>query len=212
MKRQIGRLKRAPRRLLRLIQLAWLTVGWKFVRLGNPSTTKLNLGCGDVHIPNYLNLDVVRTKAVDFVADISELSFLESGMYEEIRLDAVFEHLYRWQQLPFLKSAYRALKPGGKIILNWLPDFDTLISAYQNKTPGIKRPVFDLYEVYRFTHGDPTPLNGPQQIHKDIFTAQSITKLLQEADFSDIEVKNVRYRDEKVPVNMNIIAWRDSIG
>jgi predicted SAM-dependent methyltransferase len=212
MKRQIGRLRRVPRKLLRLIQITWLKVGWKFVRLGSSSITKLNLGCGNVHLPNYLNLDIVRTKAVDFVADISDISFLESGLYEEIRLDAVFEHLYRWQQLPFLKSAYKALKPGGKIVLNWLPDFDTLICSYQNKIPGIKSEMFDLYEVYRFTHGDPTPLNGPQQIHKDIFTAQSITKLLQEAGFSDIDVKNVRYEEENVPVNLNIIARRGSGG
>ncbi|MFM8558406.1 MAG: hypothetical protein ACKOC6_02165, partial [bacterium] len=37
---------------------------------------------------------------------------------------------------------------------------------------GLLGPVFDLDEVYRFTHGDPVAWNAPEQLHKDVFSAE----------------------------------------
>ncbi len=197
----LGQLSLSCRRKIR----SWR---WRHLRRGKSGVARLNLGCGNSALEDYINIDVVPSQATDFVADISDLAFLESAFWEEIRLDAVFEHLWRWQQLPFLQHVWRALQPGGLLVINWLPDFEVITRAWQQEQPGLKGPVFDLYHVYRFTHGDPQPNNGVHQVHKDLFTEESLAELLRTAGFSRFRIQHVCYRDEYLPLNMKVEAWK----
>lgn len=194
--------------VIQFIKSAVRCLLWKAVRIRKPTVNKLNLGCGNVALEGYINIDVVPSKATDFVMDISDLSFLECNTYEEIRLDAAFEHLWRWQQRPFLCWCYRALKLEGILVINWLPDFERIVEAWQHKECGLKGPEFNLYEVYRFTHGDPQSFNAFTQIHKDIFTRESIRHLLEDVGFQTIEIQNVCYGTEHIPLNMRVRAWK----
>ncbi|MDP8223606.1 MAG: hypothetical protein P9L99_09620 [Candidatus Lernaella stagnicola] len=197
---------RIVRRALAALKRAWTGLRYRRIRRRFHGVRKLNLGCGGARFEGYFNVDIVPTVATDFVADIGDPYWLESDHFEEIRLDAVFEHLYRWQQKDFLAHVHRALQPGGRLVINWLPDFDVLIEAYRDKKPGIVGSTFDLFEVYRFSHGDPQPHNSPQQLHKDLFTRDSILALLQEVGFEKIEVAHAAYKDETVALNMNVVA------
>ena len=125
--------------------------------------------------------------------DIAEsLDLIPSGIAAEIRLENVFEHLYRYQQNNALEQFKRILKKDGCLIIKWLPDFDNIIGAYLKKENGIVGETFDLFNVYRLTHGDPLPRNSPQQIHKDIFTKETIKTLLENNGFMIEEIKNER--------------------
>ena len=63
--------------------------------------------------------------------DIAEsLDLIPSGIAAEIRLENVFEHLYRYQQNNALEQFKRILKKDGCLIIKWLPDFDNTIGAY----------------------------------------------------------------------------------
>jgi len=86
------------------------------------------------------------------------------------------------------------LRPGGKLVIRYVPDFDYVARAYVEKQPGETNPTFDLYEVYRYTHGDPVPWNAPEQIHRDVFTRSSLEADLRDTGFEAVSVSNVSYR------------------
>jgi predicted SAM-dependent methyltransferase len=170
------------------------------------SPTRLHLGCGNVRLEGYVNVDIVPTPATDLTADIAQLSEFADCSVEEIRLEAVLEHLYRHQRKAALREWYRILQPGGWLIIAYVPDFDVLVDAYIHRRPGIDHEVFDLDEAYRYTHGDPAPWNAPEQIHKDLFTRESLARDLAEAGFEAAQIENVRYRDEPIALNLNVTA------
>ena len=147
---------------------------------------KLHIGCGDKKLINYVNIDIVPTEATDVVMDISKgLAQIPSHIASEVRLENVFEHFYRYDQEGILKQFHRILKKDGNLVIMWLPDFDAMIEAYRKKEKvGFKGGVFDLYNVYRYTHGDPVRRNSPAQLHKDIFSKYSISALLENTGFS----------------------------
>jgi|GEM_PF-1810044 len=189
----------------------WLTRWrWRAFRLSTRDKKRLNLGCGQQSLDGYINIDIARSPAVDFRVDISDLSFLENNAYEEVRLDAVFEHLWMWGQVDFLNNVHRSLAPGGLLRLNWLPDFRAIVEAWQTDSPGIVGDTFDLYHVYRYTHGDPAPQNAHAQIHKCIFTRESIVELLEQAGFVHVQVENKCYPGETLAINLCVEAMKKS--
>ncbi|MGK9477098.1 methyltransferase domain-containing protein [Melioribacter sp. OK-6-Me] len=166
---------------------------------------KLHLGCGDKILDDYINIDLYNNNA-ELKLDITNLDYFKDDSVDEIFMNAVFEHLYTFEQIPALKEWRRILKPGGKLIINSIPDFDIVVDAYVNKKPGNVSEVFNLYEVSRYTHGEYNSGNKLGQIHKDIFTKEKIIQLLKDTGFDVISIKNVNWEDEPIPCNINVIA------
>jgi len=168
---------------------------------------RLHLGCGDKKFNGYVNIDIVPTEGTDVVMNISkDLHLIPPNIASEIRLDGVFEHLYRYDQNSTLQDFHRILKKGGKLCINHLPDFDTIIKAYLNKEKGIVGEVFDLFNVYRYTHGEPKPENSPQQLHKDLFTKDTIRDLLESQGFQIEILENRVFSGEEIPIGISIEA------
>lgn len=173
---------------------------------------KLHLGCGDKRLEGYVNIDVVPTEGSDVVMDVSkELYLIPSNIASEIRLEGVFEHFYRYAQHIILKHFHRILKKEGRLIIMWLPDFDAIIESYLKKEAGIVGKEFDLFNVYRYTHGDPIPKNSPHQLHKDIFTKNSIRHLLESHGFYIKELENKIFPGEKLAISINITAVKNEM-
>ena len=89
---------------------------------------RLHLGCGEVYLPGYLNIDfppakhtVQRTSKADFYADITELSYPRESI-AEIRLHHVFEHFSRATALRLLIQWYLWLEERGRLVIE-TPDF-----------------------------------------------------------------------------------------
>ncbi len=169
---------------------------------------RLNLGCGEKPLAGYLNVDIVPAPGVDLVGTVCALPMLPDGCAVEVRMDAVFEHLYRWERPAALAEWRRLLAPEGRLCINWLPDFDLVIAKYLAQAPGLVGPVFDREHVYRFTHGLPTPLNSPHQLHKDIFTRDSVQAELEAAGFAIESLRQDCFEDEPYPVGMNVVALK----
>ncbi|MFC1631552.1 methyltransferase domain-containing protein [Candidatus Omnitrophota bacterium] len=168
---------------------------------------KLHIGCGDKKRPGYLNIDIVPTEATDVVIDVAQgLSAIPDNIASEIRLESVFEHFYRYDQEQILREFRRILKKDGKLVILWLPDFDAIIQAYQQKQPGVVGEIFDLFNIYRYTHGDPVPRNSPQQLHKDIFTRETIKPLLENQGFYIETLENAAFPREQLAIGINITA------
>lgn len=171
----------------------------------NNTDIKLHLGCGDKIFPDYVNIDLYSQKA-DLNLDIVDLSYFDDSTVSEIFMNAVFEHIYDFQQIPALIEWRRVLKPGGKLIINSIPDFDIYAKAYFEGAPGNTQKTFDLYEVSRYTHGEYKEENRFGQIHKDIFTKDKVRKLLTDAGFQISKLENVHWETEPVPCNINLVA------
>lgn len=169
---------------------------------------RLNLGCGEKPYPGYLNIDAVALPGVDLVATADRLPMLPDGCACEIRLEAVFEHLYRWERPDALAEWHRLLSPGGRLRIDWIPDFEAIARLYLARAPGLLGPVFDLEHVYRYTHGLPTPFNAPHQLHKDVFTEESVRAELDAAGFVVDSIDRACFEDEVHAINLNVRATR----
>jgi len=93
------------------------------------SRLRLHLGCGELYLPGYLNVDlpsrehtVQRTSVADLYADIARLSFAQMSI-AEIRLHHVLEHFDRVTAIRLLIQWYLWLEEGGKLVIE-TPDFE----------------------------------------------------------------------------------------
>ena len=89
---------------------------------------KLHLGCGNVYLNGYVNIDLPFSKylddkkiRVDLEADITKLNYPTESI-DEIRSHHVFEHFDRITSLCLLIKWYDWLKIGGMLIIE-TPDF-----------------------------------------------------------------------------------------
>lgn len=167
---------------------------------------RLHLGCGNVRREGWVNIDLVPTPATDLVGDVTRLPDFADGSVEEIRMEAVYEHLFRHERLAALREWHRVLAPGGLLHIAFIPDFDVIAEHYVNRRAGVTGPVFSLEEVYRYTHGDPVAWNAAEQLHKDVFTRESVTAEMVTAGFEQVACENVCYRDESIALNLNVTA------
>jgi len=168
---------------------------------------KLHLCCGGKKYAGYINVDIVPLEGTDAIMNIPQDLFLvSSGVVSEILIENGFEHFYRYQQDDFLKECYRILVKGGRFIIRGIPDFDLIADAYLNKRQGNVSETFDLHEVYRLTHGDPVPRNSPHQLHKDIFTKDSIVELLKRHRFIIEKIQDKVFPGENISVGFDVVT------
>ncbi|MDP8230527.1 MAG: hypothetical protein P9L93_05435 [Candidatus Gorgyraea atricola] len=168
---------------------------------------KLHLCCGGNKYQGYINVDIVPLEGTDALMNIPQDLFLVSpNSASEILIESGFEHFYRYQQDDFLKECYRILVDKGRLAMKNIPDFDLIADAYLGKKQGNISPIFDLYEVYRLTHGAPEPRNSPHQLHKDIFTKGSVRELLERNKFKIQEMRDTIFRGENTAASFDVVA------
>jgi SAM-dependent methyltransferase len=173
-----------------------------------PVPTRLHLGCGNKRLEGYVNVDIVPSLATDLVTNIRSLPMFADETVEEVRLSAVYEHLYRGERLEAIREWHRVLRPGGTLVLSYIPDFDVIARAFLERRPGILHPIFNLDEVFLYSHGGYHPHHAPEQLHKDLFTRESVTHELEAAGYELASVDNVCFEDEPIPLNLNVIACK----
>jgi predicted SAM-dependent methyltransferase len=173
---------------------------------------ELHLGCGDKHFPGMLNCEFRATKAADLVMDCGNLSKLCDGSVDRIFSHAFFEHLYKRQQVPLLRDCFRVLREGGVVVFLGIPDMQEIAGHYLSKSRGIVSEIFDLYHVYRYTHGDPemAPHYWTEQLHKSIFDKDYLKYLLCAAGFKHNIIFNYCYPGESIAINIGFIGYKSS--
>jgi predicted SAM-dependent methyltransferase len=166
---------------------------------------RYHLGCGGRRLDGYTNVDVVQTPAVDLVADLSRPEFPEPG--DAFFSHAFFEHLRRDSRIPHLRAVRRAATDDGFACYLGLPDFRRIAELYLERGPGAVGPVFDLYNVYRYTHGDPEMNPDPvwdAQLHKSLFDVDEVGRLLRDAGWSSYVVFRYVFPSEAPVLNLNL--------
>jgi hypothetical protein len=125
---------------------------------------KLHLGCGDVRLPGYVNVDLpseqrplLKRPNVDLEADVRDLC-LGPETVEEVRLHHVFEHFDRVTALRLLITWYAWLEDGGRLVIE-TPDFEKQIrvlskSRSLGKRARSLRHIFGSHEAEWACHKD----------------------------------------------------------
>lgn len=138
---------------------------------------RLNVGCGQLPLPDYVNVDLRELPGVDVVAEATDLPF-GPGEALEIRSSHLLEHFPREQLLRQVLPHWRAiLKPGG-LLRSITPDAEAMIAAYGQGA----FPYEDLREV---TFGSQ---DYAGDFHYNMFTPESLCRTLSEAGFASPEV------------------------
>lgn len=172
---------------------------------------RIHLGCDTVKLDGLINVDVRPTSATDIVRDCGDIAIFPENSVDLVFSHAFFEHLYRAQQIPLLADIRRALKPSGVVYFCGIPDFEVIARCYLDRMQGNISPVFDLFEVYRYTHGDPEqhPTWWTEQLHKALFDHHEMRRILLSAGFANPTIFRYAYHDEPHAMNLGFIAAKD---
>lgn len=140
---------------------------------------KLHLGCGNIGIPEYCNVDVMHTIGVDIVDDIRALKKFPAGSASEIYACHVLEHFSHDEIIPILKRWFEVLAPGGVIRIS-VPDLDRIVKIYADNpkhfnTPGNSPWVGLIYG------GQSTPYD----YHKTGFNFCWLSNLMRQCGFEN---------------------------
>lgn len=91
---------------------------------------KLHLGCGNVFLPGYLNVDITTSfrglDEPDFTSDVRHMPDLESHSFDEVYASHVLEHIEFSDVVLTLTEWRRLLRPAGILRLA-VPDLDAEI-------------------------------------------------------------------------------------
>lgn len=126
---------------------------------------KLHLGCGQVYLEGYTNIDYPLSKhtaqltsVADEFADLTKLNYKPDSI-SEVRLHHVFEHFPRTQAIALLASWHSWLKKGGKLHIE-VPDFESTAHLVLNPRTSAKdrkvatRHIFGSNEAAWAVHYD----------------------------------------------------------
>lgn len=162
---------------------------------GPARLVRLNLGCGDKILPDYVNVDVVESRAgrtPDILCDLHQLSVFEDNYADEILSVHVIEHFWRWEVEDILREWLRVLKPGGKLIL----ECPNLLSACEEflKDPDLRsRQTQEGQRTMWVFYGDPS-WKDPYMIHRWGYTPDSLKALLLSVGLNDVRQEPAEYK------------------
>jgi predicted SAM-dependent methyltransferase len=105
----------------------------------NLNLEKLHVGCGNVHLNDWCNVDVLATGSTDLVCDITTLKDLPNSCVSQIYSCHVLEHFSTSMISEILINWYRVLKPGAELRIS-VPDLDAITKIYQTNLDHFQIP------------------------------------------------------------------------
>lgn len=162
---------------------------------------KLHLGCGQVYLDEYVNIDyplsehTVQEKSVaDEFKDLQSLKY-KAGSIEEVRNHHVFEHFPRHIALALFASWHIWLKRGGVVHIE-VPDFDKSSEIVFNP----KSSKHDKGIALRHIFGS----NEAQwAVHYDGWTKNRLEEMAKLFAYKNIKIKQTSYLATR---NITLIA------
>ena len=165
------------RRIKSAIRQMVLKGKWLLLRPKLPLATEegycIHIGCGEIVLPNYINIDARPLSHVHFISkNISRLPFLKNNSAQVIYACHVIEHLPTAVVPKALAEYFRILKPGGILRLS-VPDLDRLMEIYQKEGKTIEaiQPILMGGQDYLYN------------FHQSVFNRAYLEKLLFDAGF-----------------------------
>jgi predicted SAM-dependent methyltransferase len=136
---------------------------------------KLHLGCGDVNLQGWINIDARPASHVDLCVKDFALDDFTDGCVEKIYLCHVLEHFSLTEARRLLNIFRRKLRPEGLLLIS-VPSFDVLVKIY--------RTTNDISSIQ-------TALMGGQDYsynyHKTAFDEALLSNLSIASGFKDVK-------------------------
>ena len=141
----------------------------------------LHLGCGEVRMDGFINVDFLKTSATDVIEDVTKLESFEDNSVSLIYACQILEHFSHDEVPQILRRWFEVLAPGGVIRIS-VPDLDRIVQIYlknwdhfhrDNNAPWIGLIYGGQKDQYDF--------------HKTGFNAFWLGKLLSDAGFSNMQ-------------------------
>ncbi len=143
---------------------------------------RLHLGCGQVYLDGYINIDypkqnhtVQDTQLADKFADITKLRYKKNRV-EEVRLHHVYEHFPRAQAIALIQCWNSWLMTGGSIIIE-VPDFEKMIKYIVNPISSKKIKYVASRHIFGSQEAD-------WALHYDGWTKNRLIEIANLAGFS----------------------------
>ena len=135
---------------------------------------KLHVGCGDVILPGWINVDLENLPGIDLQDDIRELKKVKDGTCDIIYASHVLEHVGRNEFESVLKLWNNKLKLNG-ILRIAVPNFEKAVMWY-TKT----KKIVDILGLV--SGGQKTKFD----FHNMIFDKKFLTDVLKQCGFDEI--------------------------
>ena len=135
---------------------------------------KLNLGCGIIYKPGYINIDKFDNSVADMVRDVDDLPF-DSNSVDIIEANHIIEHFDYIHCLYVLSDWFRILKPDGTLVLE-TPDLEK----------SFKKLMSSNFENQQKTLQWIYGIDNPGMQHKTGFTFDFLKNLLEQIGFEKI--------------------------
>lgn len=142
---------------------------------------KLNLGCCDIRLEDFINIDISDSPHVraDLIADALDLSeHFKEGTVDEIYCGHLLEHLDPGEAERAIIHWVSLLKKGGKLHIV-TPDFRYLAQEYL--AGGI--PIEDMIDIYVFSYVQ-------ESLHKSLWDQESLFKIMSKNGLTDLRIIN----------------------
>ncbi|MGH2967862.1 MAG: class I SAM-dependent methyltransferase [Solirubrobacteraceae bacterium] len=138
---------------------------------------RLNVGCGHIPVPGYVNVDMRDLPGVDVLAETGALPF-EPGSVDEISSAHLLEHFPQEEvRKRVLPHWAHVLKPGGRLRAV-VPDGEAMLAGLAQGSYGFE----DFREV----------LFGSQDydgdFHYNLLTPDTLCRLVEDVGFTAVEV------------------------
>jgi SAM-dependent methyltransferase len=172
---------------------------------------RLNLGCGDKILPDYVNVDIVESRKgqrPDIMTSVDDLSMFASNSVDEVLAVHVVEHFWRWETLEILKEWVRILKPGGRMILE-CPNLKSACERFLQDPVRFSRQDQEGQRTMWVFYGDPA-WKDPYMIHRWGFIPESLGRLMEEAGLVDVRQEPAQFKLRE-PRDMRITGIKPSI-
>lgn len=138
------------------------------------------MGCGLEYKKGYVNVDAYNDTVADHVMSVTQLEF-DSQSFSHVDCIQVMEHLGAAKSIYALSEIYRVLRPRGSFLLE-TPDlvrsFKSFIKGDENNRKLIMNWIYGL--------------DTPGMSHKYGFPIELLERLLHEAGFIDVEIKELK--------------------
>lgn len=121
-----------------------------------PRGNKLNAGSGQRPFDTaagWINLDAQARWNPDVVGDWNDLSMFKSDSMELVVAHQTIEHVGCGECGPFIKEAWRVLKPGGSLIVT-VPDMKAICRRWVMGTMDTQLFMTNVYGAYMGEEGD----------------------------------------------------------
>jgi hypothetical protein len=103
----------------------------------------LHLGCGNIKLPNFINIDCRYLPSVDRIENIKYLRSFDLNSVDMIYSSHVLEHFSRHDYKHILSRWFELLKSGGVLRIA-VPDFESIVNRYI-KTKDLEELIGLLY-------------------------------------------------------------------